>query len=243
MQLRFDEDLEIEIPNEMTDSKGLNADTPISSMLKSPFYLREVGLHTGALKSILLNIDTEPIMTVLDGMCGVGFGTAIFNKYLPGRFIQVNDLDINCCNLLSTKIQVRDIYNEDIKNLLGKTKSTWDLVYLDFNTFTIKNQEWLNLLREYWKRTQHCLLFTDTANFGFNFPKNLLAYGVKSPVEYYEKLIDNIVPKRKCSALVSYHKNSAIVCLLKTNHPHDEIDMIKAKPLKLIPQLEGGLFG
>jgi len=243
MRLRFDEDLEIEIPDNMTDSQGLNADTPISSMLKNSFYLREVGLHTGALKSILLNIDTKPIMNILDGMCGVGFGTAIFNKYLPGRFVQVNDLDINCCKLLSTKIQIRNIFNEDIKDLLSKTKNYWDLIYLDFNTFTSKNQEWLNLLKKYWTRTSYCLLFTDTANFGFKFPKNLSTYEVKSPEEYYGKLVDSVVPKRKCSALVSYHKNSAIVGLSKTNSPRDKIDMIKAEPLKLVPQLEGGLFG
>ncbi len=186
--------------------------------MKKSFYRREVELHTGSLKSILLRLDKESIKTVLDGLCGVGFGASILHKYLPNASIVVNDLDKNCIDhLISSLPFPHSFHRVDINLLiLYSQPGEYDLMYLDFNTFTMKNRKWLDLLKMAWKKVNCWLLFTDTACFGFKFSKNLGFYDVTCPLDYYVKLAKEIMGELEGHLrFISGHNNAAIVALGK----------------------------
>ncbi len=206
--------------------------------MKKSFYKREVELHTGSLKSILLGLDKDSIKTVLDGLCGVGFGASILHKYLPNASIIINDLDKDCVNHIKSFLPFKVFSHQIDINLLilYSQPGEYDLVYLDFNTFTMKNLRWLDLLKMTWKKVNHWLLFTDTACFGFRFPKNLKSYDASCPLDYYIKLAKEITGESVSHLrFISGHNNAAIVALGKEP---GIITCLSPEPVSFLEKLE-----
>lgn len=144
-----------------------------------------------ALKSALEHVDSSEIRIVLDAMAGCGLTGVVMACVLKPSLLVLNDIDKDCHRVLEYNfgrtfrgIPVRT-YNKDIRDFRGKQR---ELVYFDFNKFTINSlSDWEQALRRQAVFAEY-LLFTDSAQYGFKFPKNLESYGVSSPTEYYEKL-------------------------------------------------------
>ena len=86
----------------------------------------------------------------------------------------------------------------------------WDLIFVDFNNFTLTQLKWLQLLKSLITKTS-MLIFSDSACFGFHrFPKNLKCYRVDNPQQYYFQLSE--VLGGYLRAVVD-HYNSAVVAV------------------------------
>jgi hypothetical protein len=135
---------------------------------------------------------------IVDMMAGCGFTSrAMLSCLLPegvGTVI-LNDLDPVCvdvlrwgkenCPILSQFPSVR-ICNHNAFEFPWGTEP-WDLVWIDFNNFTLKRwDEWGGILEKASDHTDR-IVFADSACYGFALG-NLERYGVKDAQGYYEAL-------------------------------------------------------
>lgn len=99
----------------------------------------------------------------------------------------LNDLDPDCVQILKDNFKdptQAEIFQGDARNLIWRDV---DLVFIDFNSFTIKSlNEWAPVLSDAAKHSKD-LIVTDSASYGFNLG-NLKHYGCKDQREYYEKV-------------------------------------------------------
>lgn len=205
MKILFDRDLEVVIPEKGRSS--IVSTTPQYRFLNSS-HLRDLQNELGCVKSVILTLLDDPPDRVFDLMAGCGFTAKLFQKYFPQAEIIVNDLDGVCCEVLRESFPT--VLNEDVNKLwLNYTRN--DLVFIDFNTFTLKKYETFSKVLERVVDSGAKLLLTDSAVFGFRFgSKNFKTYGVKDSEGYYE-LLEQVVGRGKLFLnCVSSFPNAAV---------------------------------
>ena len=212
MKIIYDDDLILDLPtaNDNEDHTNFSSGSFIGDFLDNPFYFREVFAHTLALRETLCCVRNDIFVEkAWDAMCGVGLGSSVLVKYLSPKYLRCSDISPESATLLKTRNFQADVRTMDIWEGAG-ADDYWDLIFVDFNNFTLTQLKWLQLLKSLITKTS-MLIFSDSACFGFHrFPKNLKCYRVDNPQQYYFQLSE--VLGGYLRAVVD-HYNSAVVAV------------------------------
>ena len=162
-------------------SKKIKSDTAQIDFLKGNHF-SDIQKECYAIKEMTKTLSKFKIKKVSDLMAGCGFSGKILEKYLESE-LHLNDLSPICCDILLENFPSTVVTNTDVflipKSFLG------DLVFIDFNNFTLNKVEyWEPLLRQI---KSEYLMITDSACYGFKFG-NLKAYGCSTKLCYYKLL-------------------------------------------------------
>jgi hypothetical protein len=217
MKYILDETVDMEIPPIKEGTNKIELKSSSIGNLGNTFYLKETLIHTNAQKNMCLWLldqgDTFP--RVVDTMAGVGLASLLFQKYLKPSVLMINDISNECANVWEIN-NIGNVRTTLDAKLIMENKEEWDLSMTDFNTFSAKKSvDWLVPLHNFFQKNKY-MVWTDTANFGFRFTKNLQSYGISSPIEYYENLAQTISGEKGHLAAVFSHVNAAVI-LLKRN--------------------------
>jgi hypothetical protein len=166
--------------------KGIEVATPHASFL--PTHLKDVSLELSCLKHLASKL--KKVNSYLDMMAGSGFSVKLIDKLFAPSKVWVNDFSAECFDCLNHNFGKGsfEITQGDANQIILKNK--WDLVFVDFNTFTLNHMDrWAGLFNSL-KGKFRDLWFVDTACFSSLFGEKRFeqAYRVSSLKEYYELL-------------------------------------------------------
>ena len=149
------------------------------------------------------------IQTYFDVAAGSGKTYLLVKKRWPKIRAWLNDWDKVAFELLKVNYPEAKITQLDLSAPI-KLKETMDLIWVDFNTFTLLKSNiycWDNL-RNFYERSKW-LAFCDTACYAFHLNKK--SYGFESLEAYYRELARLITGKSENLYCVYYHKDSSVV--------------------------------
>lgn len=210
MIIHYDKDIYINITKPAPKTQKLSQEAAVTDYLNKSFYFREVADHTSCAKAVCVFLARENIETAIDFMAGIGLVSGLIARYLEPSLLISNDLDEYCSSIRSANIGLNPHVRVTTEDAFKMKVKPQDLIWLDFNTFTLKGGEmWLDWLSDLKTRI---LVIADTACYGFyKFGgKNLEVYGVKTPMEYYRKVGDHL--QRPVWA-ISHHRNAAWIVM------------------------------
>lgn len=242
MKIIFDTDLKLELNNFSNTKEKIKNITSGKELLNNAFYRKEVFNHTATLKEACIDISKyDNINKVWDSMCGMGIGSSMLLRYLDPLYLECTDIDKNGLSYAKNLLSNGKIYAADIFEKVKKDKK-WDLVFIDFNNFTLKKSDiWMPVLKRIVENT-NWLLLTDSACFGYNkFPKNLKGYGVNYPEDYYKLVKDKIMKELYTFGAYDYG-NSSILVLSKKKYKDFEIKKFNAEFFKGFFRISRGLI-
>lgn len=224
MILVLDQDVRIELPTGGYEGNHICDSAPSAGLMRNPYYRREVIRNTYTYKRAFKRIGGA--FSVWDGMCGIGAGSAMAWKYLKPKEMMCSDIDPESIRISRSHLpDTVTIIEANANNVVGD----FDVIVLDFNTFTLNRTEWLPLLKKAWGMTEW-LLLTDSACFGFRRnARNLASYGVESPHEYYRRLADTIGGLCRVGFVLD-HGNSAVVALNRRPDNPDDFRIQRVSP-------------
>jgi hypothetical protein len=184
-------------------AKRIRSDSPHTSFL--PSHLRDVSLELSCLKHLASKIGK--VNSYLDVMAGSGFSAKLMDKVLSPQVVWLNDFSLDCFNCLQHNFKKAKITRKDANQIALRNR--WDLVFVDFNTFTLKHiHEWEGLLNGLRNKFRD-LWFVDTASFASLFGQKSFekAYGVLTLEEYYVALRKALQPYQIHIRRVACFKN------------------------------------
>jgi hypothetical protein len=221
MKYFFNDGLIIEIHSQYLGEEKLSETSPVTAYLKKKSFLREVSCATSCNKAIFKDWIKErkqqgknTVKRAVDLMSGVGFGSKMIQKYLTPKQLYLNDMSPICVDVLIQNFPDAIITEMDANNYGWIEASIYTI---DFNTFSFLHiDRWSSLFDGVCVHTDNfCII--DTACFGFFSKRNLKAYGIDKPLQYYEVLSDKFydlygfrvsrVSKFKNAAAVMFERN------------------------------------
>jgi len=110
--------------------------------------------------------ERDSITSIVDVMGGIGESAGVWEQELSPETMLLNDLDEHCCKQLVGRYPDATVSNRDAK--------AWDwppadLVFIDFNCFTLRQVDEWAVVFERLARTARWGLVTDSCCYGFKF--------------------------------------------------------------------------
>lgn len=148
-------------------------------------------------------------LVVVDGVARSGFWGAIFSERWPNCSLILNEENKECVDILKLNYPTAVICYGSLSSWVPPTS---DILFLDFDAFTLKKFKHHKRILEQVAPTTKWLLIADSTCFGFKFG-NMKHYGVSTMEEYFTLLNKETNPSLdgKRIVAVSYFSNSAIV--------------------------------
>jgi len=180
---------------------------------------------------------------VMDVMAGCGFSGRLFQKYLNPSRLLLNDSDNICFRILSENFLHCDIRMDDFRYLLLNNQTSADVVFVDFNSFTILD------LCKYWRAFQtirgksRSLWLTDSAPYGFRFG-NLDIYGCRTPMDYYNMVDQEMRPLgfQLCAVSEFYNQAAALLVFIRDDESFDDVIFLDGGRLTVNRSKKGAFF-
>jgi hypothetical protein len=195
---------DILIPNVPRIQQSIGSNAPHWAVLNHR--LSEVQKDLGALGESIDGL--RPPKSALDLLGGCGFSAALIHHRFPRCELILNDRDPLCAEVLRTNFPEDRVHQKDI---LSWDFPQADLIWIDFNNFTLKRWGmWGDVLLKAAVQSHDVLMWTDSACYGFRMG-NLDAYGVRDPRGYYNLLNDQISPTGMMLDLVIVFGGAAII--------------------------------
>jgi len=198
------EGCQLEVPIDMLRKEKIDVNASHQSFLAS--HLKDVSLELSCLKYLASKI--KGINSYLDLMAGSGFSAKLIQKIFSPSEVWLNDFSPDSFDCLNHN------FNSDVEVTQGDAnkvilKDKQDLIFVDFNTFTLKHIDYWGELFGTLKGRFHDLWFVDTASFASLFGEKSFkqAYGVSSLVEYYSLLEGILEPYKMYIHRVACFRN------------------------------------
>lgn len=222
------------------ETETIKADTPQTSFVRS--HKSDIEKEMGAIWAI-----TEGLLirSIWDVMAGSGFSGKILQKRFPGVDLHLNDLSEVCVDCLNANFKKEYLLAQISQGYAHEVKANFkpDMIFADFNDFTLRKMDnWRAVFEAAVKQDPSYFMFTDSASYGFKFKKNLAAYGVDTPEEYYQHL--EYVLYEEYELLIDrvcIFGNAALVLTSRHRYHRPEIRFMDSESIKMSIQKEGGL--
>lgn len=173
--------LELKVPV-VSQYRSISLNTPHTRFLLKSW--RDLVQECRAIYAVIQLIPASEVKFVVDAMAGSGFSTAVMRQYFVDASFHLNDLSSECRAVLTENYPHFAVTGEDVTQW---QPPNCDLIFLDFNNFTLKRLSYWKAALERASQSSGWLMFTDSACYGFAMG-TLGSYGLSSSNQYYYKL-------------------------------------------------------
>lgn len=177
---------------------------------------RKLPLKILCLESLYDRMNDSPYKSYYDPMAGIGISARIFGH---GSAMRLNDFDKGCTEVLRRNFSGITVTSEDITKM---PLSAADLVFLDFNDFTMKRGlgKYQPILVQAFNSAYKYLVINDCSIFylrygaaAFAVYSKLLGAKITSLQSYFEVLREWYAEKGWCLIQVAYFGETAFLLL------------------------------
>ena len=176
------EGCELQIPVER--SRSIKVDTSQQSFLIS--HLKDLQCELCCIDHLSRKI--SKVNSYLDVMAGSGFSGRMIEKRFDPKHMWLNDLNPDSFECLQSNFPNAHVTQGDANEII--VNDVWDLIFVDFNTFTSKHvKDWPSLFRAIHSKFKN-LWIIDTASYVYRFGPRIFekAYGTTNMMLYYLSL-------------------------------------------------------